>query len=131
PRRSLRDRCTGRAAGRKTPRAAARVVAATNKDLKPEMQSGRSREALYYRLSVVTLTLPPLRERGEDVVRIAGAFLQRSAREHRRKVRFGRSALEAITHYPWPGNVRELENAVQRAVLMAGADFNQPPPHGM
>jgi two-component system response regulator HydG len=99
------------------------VVAATNKDLKAEMQAGRFREDLYYRLSVVNLTLPPLRERGEDVVLIAGAFLQRRAREHRRKVRFGCSALEAITHYPWPGNVRELENAVERAVLMARTKF--------
>jgi two-component system, NtrC family, response regulator len=117
--RFLQERVIERVGGRETFRVDARVVAATNKDLKAEMQAGRFREDLYYRLSVVNLTLPPLRERGEDVVHIAGAFLQRSARQHRRKVRFGRSALEAITHYPWPGNVRELENAVERAILMA------------
>jgi two-component system NtrC family response regulator len=67
----------------------------------------------------VNLTLPPLRERGEDVVLIANALLQQTGKTHRRKLRFGSSALEAIAHHPWPGNVRELENAVERAVLMA------------
>jgi len=121
--RFLQERVIERVGGRETLRVDTRVVAATNKDLKAEMQAGRFREDLYYRLSVVNLTLPPLRERGEDVIHIAGAFLQRRAREHRRKIRFGRSALEAITHYPWPGNVRELENAVARAVLMARTKF--------
>ena len=83
------------------------------------MQARRFREDLYYRLSVVNLTLPPLRERAEDIVLIANVLLQRSCRIHRRKLRFSGSALEAIAHHSWPGNVRELENAVERAVLMA------------
>jgi two-component system NtrC family response regulator len=117
--RFLQEREIERVGGREVLRVDARVVAATNKDLKAELQARRFREDLYYRLSVVNLTLPPLRERGEDVVLIANALLQRSCRLHRRKLRFGASALEAIAHHPWPGNVRELENAVERAVLMA------------
>ena len=118
--RFLQERELERVGGREVLRVDARVVAATNKDLKAELQARRFREDLYYRLSVVNLTLPPLRERGEDVVLIASALLQRACKTHRRKLRFGASALEAIAHHPWPGNVRELENAVERAVLMAG-----------
>jgi two-component system NtrC family response regulator len=121
--RFLQERVIERVGGREVLRVDARVVAATNKDLKAEMQAGRFREDLYYRLSVVNLTLPPLRERGEDVMLIAGAFLQRCDREHRRKLRFGPSAFEALIHYSWPGNVRELRNAVERAVLMARTRF--------
>src|SRR4030095_11683218 len=94
--RFLQERVIERVGGRETLRVDARGVAATNKDLKAEMQAGRFREDLYYRLSVVNLTLPPLRERGEDVVLIAAAFLQRCEREPRRKLRFGSSALEAL-----------------------------------
>jgi two-component system, NtrC family, response regulator len=118
--RFLQQRELERVGGREVLRVDARVVAATNKDLKSELQARRFREDLFYRLSVVNLTLPPLRERAEDIVIIANALLHRSCRAHRRKLRFGVSALEAIVHHPWPGNVRELENAVERAVLMAG-----------
>jgi two-component system NtrC family response regulator len=118
--RFLQQRELERVGGREVLRVDARVVAATNKDLKSELQARRFREDLFYRLSVVNLTLPPLRERAEDIVIIANALLQRSCKAHRRKLRFGGSALEAIVHHPWPGNVRELENAVERAVLMAG-----------
>ena len=118
--RFLQQRELERVGGREVLRVDARVVAATNKDLKSELQARRFRKDLFYRLSVVNLTLPPLRERAEDIVIIANALLQRSCKAHRRKLRFGGSALEAIVHHPWPGNVRELENAVERAVLMAG-----------
>jgi two-component system, NtrC family, response regulator len=118
--RFLQQRELERVGGREVLRVDARVVAATNKDLKSELQARRFREDLFYRLSVVNLTLPPLRERAEDIVIIANALLQRSCKAHRRKLRFGGSALEAIVHHPWPGNVRELENAVERAVLMTG-----------
>ena len=117
--RFLQERQLERVGGRELLRVDARVVAATNKDLKTELQARRFREDLYYRLSVVNLTLPPLRERAEDIALIANALLQRAGKAHRRKLRFGGSALEAIAHHPWPGNVRELENAVERAVLMA------------
>jgi DNA-binding NtrC family response regulator len=76
-----------------------RVVAATNKDLKAEITSGRFREDLYFRLSVVTIKLPSLRERGEDIILLANTFLRRTAREHRRKLQFGPPAL-AADHQP-------------------------------
>jgi len=95
------------------------VIAATNKDVKAELQAGRFREDLYYRLSVVSLNLPPLRERVEDIALIANTFLARTGAAHRRKLRFSGAALEAMALYGWPGNVRELGNVVERAVLMA------------
>jgi two-component system NtrC family response regulator len=94
--RFLQERQLERVGGREVLRVDARIVAATNKDLKAELQARRFREDLYYRLSVVNLTLPPLRERAEDVVLIANAILQRACKAHRRKLRFGGSALEAI-----------------------------------
>ena len=100
--RFLQARELERVGGREVLRVDARVVAATNKDLRAELQARRFREDLYYRLSVVNLTLPPLRERAEDIVLIANALLQRACRAHRRKLRFGGSALEAIAHHPWP-----------------------------
>jgi two-component system NtrC family response regulator len=124
--RFLQEREIERVGGREVLRVDARVVAATNKDLKSELQARRFREDLYYRLSVVNLTLPPLRERGEDIVLIANALLQRISKIHRRKLRFGRTALDAIARHPWPGNVRELENAVERAVLMARGKLVEP-----
>jgi two-component system, NtrC family, response regulator len=129
--RFLQERQLERVGGREVLRVDARVVAATNKDLKAELQARRFREDLYYRLSVVNLTLPPLRERGEDVVLIANALLQRTCKAHRRRLRFGSSALEAIAHHPWPGNVRELENAVERAVLMAHGKLVEAPDLGI
>jgi two-component system, NtrC family, response regulator len=117
--RFLQERQIERVGGRETLQVDARIVAATNKDLKSELQAGRFREDLYYRLSVVNLKLPPLRERGEDIVLIANAVLRQSGAQHRRKLRFSLDALGAITRYPWPGNIRELENAVERAIIMA------------
>ena len=117
--RFLQERQIERVGGRETLQVDARIIAATNKDLKTELQASRFREDLYYRLSVVNLRLPPLRDRGEDVVLIANAVLRRTAEQHRRKLRFSTDALEAIARYPWPGNIRELENAVERAVIMS------------
>jgi two-component system NtrC family response regulator len=116
--RFLQQREIERLGGREVVHVDARVIAATNKDLKVALQSGGFREDLYYRLSVVNLRLPALRERGDDIVLLANAFLRRSDQQHRRKLRFSASALEAILHYPWPGNIRELENTVERAVIM-------------
>ena len=95
-----------------------RVVAATNRDLEGEIRAGRFREDLYYRLNVFPLRLPPLRERGEDVVRLAATIADRSARDLGRPVQ-GLTASDAVAlrSYPWPGNVRELRNVIDRALI--------------
>ena len=97
-----------------------RVVAATNKVLEEEIKRGAFREDLYYRLNVVSIQLPPLRERGDDVVALARYFLQQYAREFNGRVRgFTPGALVATRRHPRPGNVRELENRVKKAVVLA------------
>ncbi|VVQ02428.1 Transcriptional regulatory protein ZraR [Pseudomonas fluorescens] len=97
-----------------------RLIAATHRDLKNLAKCGQFREDLYYRLHVIALKLPALRERGPDVNEIANAFLARqSARISRDDLRFSHDAEQAIRHYSWPGNVRELENAVERAVILS------------
>ncbi len=96
-----------------------RLIAATHRDLKSLAKIGQFREDLYYRLHVIALKLPALRERGADVNEIANAFLARqSARIGRNDLKFASDAEQAIRHYSWPGNVRELENAVERAVIL-------------
>ncbi|AXM96494.1 sigma-54-dependent transcriptional regulator [Pseudomonas plecoglossicida] len=97
-----------------------RLIAATHRDLKNLAKAGQFREDLYYRLHVIALKLPALRERGSDVNEIANAFLARqSARIGRDDLHFSAEAEQAIRHYSWPGNVRELENAVERAVILS------------
>ncbi|OLF52007.1 sigma-54-dependent transcriptional regulator [Pseudomonas chlororaphis] len=96
-----------------------RLIAATHRDLKSLAKIGQFREDLYYRLHVIALKLPALRERGADVNEIANAFLARqSARVGRTDLKFAPDAEQAIRHYSWPGNVRELENAVERSVIL-------------
>ncbi len=97
-----------------------RLVAATNVDLWNEVQAGRFREDLYYRLNVITIDLPPLRERREDVPLLVAHFLRIYAEENERDVvGFSPEAIDALTEHPWPGNVRELENAIERAVVLS------------
>jgi DNA-binding NtrC family response regulator len=97
-----------------------RVIAATHRDLKAEVQAGRFREDLFYRLNVFPVRLPPLRERTEDVPLLASHFLEKHARAMRREIGgFDPEALRLLASHPWPGNVRELENAVERAVAIA------------
>lgn len=96
-----------------------RLIAATHRDLKTLAKTGQFREDLYYRLHVIALKLPPLRERGADVIEIARAFLTRQCqRMGRDDLSFGHDAEQAIRHYSWPGNVRELENAIERSVIL-------------
>lgn len=103
-----------------------RLIAATHRDLKTLSKTGQFREDLYYRLHVIALKLPPLRERGSDVLEIARAFLLRqSTRMGRSDLHFGPDAEQAIHHYSWPGNVRELENAIERSVILCeGSTIN-------
>jgi DNA-binding NtrC family response regulator len=105
-------------------RADVRVLAATNVDLAAEIGAGRFREDLYYRLNTVEVQLPPLRERREDVPRLATAFLARRATRQQGKgpTRFSAAAMDALMRHGWPGNVRELEHVVERALLLAAGD---------
>jgi two-component system response regulator HydG len=97
-----------------------RVVAATNKELEEEIRRGNFRSDLYYRLNVISLMLPPLRERREDIPLLAEAFLARIAKERSEPVRrLSRDALDTVMLYDWPGNVRELENALEHAVILS------------
>src|SRR5262245_53012231 len=118
--RFLQDHVIERVGGREAIRVDARVVAATNRDLKAAIAAGAFREDLFYRLSVLTIQVPPLRERGDDVRLLAEFFLDFYAKHHKRRLKgFTQSALRAIQGHDWPGNVRELENRVQRGAIMA------------
>jgi transcriptional regulator with PAS, ATPase and Fis domain len=97
-----------------------RVIAATNRDLETEVDAGRFREDLYYRLAVVVIQLPPLRERGGDVELLARHYLEHFSRKHARAVHeLDDGAMELLRSHPWPGNIRQLRNVVERALLMA------------
>ncbi len=118
--RFLQDGQIQRVGGRQLINVDARIVAATNANLEEALAQGTFREDLYYRLAVVVVKLPPLRDRGEDIPLLAQAFLQRYADENRRRVTgFAPDAARALKEYSWPGNVRELENRIRRAVIMA------------
>ncbi len=118
--RFLQDGQVERVGGRKTIPVDTRVVAATNSDLKAALAAGTFREDLYYRLAVVVLCLPPLREREGDILLLARSFLQRvAAQSGRDGLSFDERALRALQAHAWSGNVRELENRVKRAVIMA------------
>jgi len=118
--RALQDHSVTRVGENKAEAVDIRVVTATNKDLDEEMKAGRFREDLYYRVNVVHLHLPPLRERGEDAVMLAKWFLTRAVRELSSKVKgFSPQSLLAIKRYRWPGNIRQLENRIKKAVVLA------------
>jgi DNA-binding NtrC family response regulator len=105
----------------------ARVVAATHRDLRAEAQAGRFREDLYYRLAVVEIPVPPLRDRREDIPQLAAHFIDKYARELGRPVRgVSREALRLLSGHEWRGNVRELSNAIERAVIFAGGEQIEP-----
>ena len=118
--RFLQEKIVERVGGREQIVVDARVIAATNRDLKEAMKDGKFREDLYFRLGVILISLPPLREREGDIILLAKNFLEHYADENRRKVKgFTSQAINAIEQYTWPGNVRELENRIKRAVIMA------------
>jgi two-component system NtrC family response regulator len=118
--RFLQEQVIERIGGREQIKVDARVIAATNRDLKQAMKDGTFREDLYFRLGVITIPLPLLREREGDVVLLANAFLRRYGAENKKKLTgFTNEAVKALQEYAWPGNVRELENRLKRAVIMA------------
>jgi two-component system response regulator HydG len=100
-----------------------RIIAATNRDLEEEIKRGNFRRDLFYRLNVISIHLPPLRERADDIPMLADAFLLRACERHGTEPkRFSDGAIEALVGYHWPGNVRELENAVERAVILTAGE---------
>ena len=118
--RVLEDRMVYMIGSRRSQKVDVRVVAATNKNLPQLIAQGRFRDDLYYRLNVITIEIPPLRERRDDVLPLVHHFARRlSAGLHVDPPEFSDAALQALREYPWPGNVRELENAVHRLVVMA------------
>jgi len=122
--RVLEDREFTRVGGRERIPADIRVIAATNVSLDQAVVEGRFRPDLYYRLKVISIEVPPLRERREDVPFLAARFVQQFSRENDKQIRsIGREALDALTEYDWPGNVRELRNCIESVVVMSDGDL--------
>ncbi len=118
--RVLQEGTFRRVGGVKEIKVDVRVIAATNRDLEQMVKEGSFREDLYWRLNVVTIKLPPLRERREDIIPLARFFLDKFNKKHGKRIKgFSKEALEALLSYHFPGNVRELENIVERAVILA------------
>jgi two-component system NtrC family response regulator len=125
--RFLQDQQIERVGGRQSIHVDTRVVAATNRDLQQSIRENSFREDLYYRLSVVTITIPPLREREGDILLLANAFLANYvAATQKKNLSFSVSSIRSMESYPWPGNIREMENRVKRAVIMAERKQIQP-----
>ena len=116
--RVLQEREFTRIGGVQSIKVDVRIVAATNRNLEEMVRKGQFREDLYYRINVISLFLPPLRERGEDIPLLAKHFLAKRVEEEKRPhIEFGKEALEVLTRYPWPGNVREMENNIEQAFI--------------
>jgi DNA-binding NtrC family response regulator len=121
--RVLQDGTFSRVGSNETEKADVRIIAATNKDLASEVAAGRFREDLYYRLNVVEIRIPPLRERPEDIPLLAEFFLQRITRKNgMARIRLSAEAIQALQAHRWPGNVRELENTIARACALASSN---------
>ncbi len=118
--RFLQEKTIERVGGREQIEVDTRILAATNRDLEEAMRNSAFRDDLFYRISVINISLPPLRERSADIVLLAKTFLDRYAIESKKKIKgFSSQVIEALERYPWPGNVRELENRIKRAVIMS------------
>jgi two-component system NtrC family response regulator len=117
--RFLQDHKIDRIGGRESIDVDVRIIAATNKNIKKLTKQGLFREDLYYRLAVVSIAVPPLKERDDDIIHLAKAFLHRYSAPDRKPMAFSHDAEEAMNTYKWPGNVRELENKVRRAITFA------------
>ncbi|QXW39323.1 sigma-54-dependent response regulator transcription factor ZraR [Klebsiella grimontii] len=122
--RAIQEREVQRVGSNQTLSVDVRLIAATHRDLAEEVSAGRFRQDLYYRLNVVTIDMPPLRHRREDIPPLARYFLQRYAERNRKAVQgFTPQAMDLLIHYAWPGNIRELENAVERAVVLLTGEY--------
>jgi two-component system response regulator HydG len=122
--RVLQDREITRVGGEEVINVDVRIIAATNKDLPKEIEAGRFRDDLYYRLNVVAIAMPPLRERREDIPLLAQHFLEQFSERNRKQIKgFTPQAMDRLLRHEWPGNVRELMNAVERAVVLARTDY--------
>ncbi len=116
-----------RVGGEKTLESDVRIIAATNKDLEKEIKEGRFREDLYYRLNVINLRLPPLRERNDDIALLADCFLIKYSQKNKKDIKgFSPQTIRVLNNYGWPGNVRELENVIERAVVMTKTELIEP-----
>ncbi len=113
--RALQERKFYRVGGKQEVSVDIRVISATNRDLKKAVEEGNFREDLYFRLAVVTIDVPPLRERGEDILEIADHFLNQGAGA---RIKLAKAARDCLLNYPWPGNIRELRNALEQAVIL-------------
>jgi transcriptional regulator with GAF, ATPase, and Fis domain len=121
--RVLQEREFERVGGTRTIKADIRVIAASNRSLPESVQEGTFRGDLYYRLNVVAVTMPPLRERREDIPVLAGHFISKTARKCKTRLKaMSPGAEQCLVHYDWPGNVRELENAIERAMVLGSAE---------
>ncbi|MBP9613583.1 MAG: sigma 54-interacting transcriptional regulator [Sulfurospirillum sp.] len=120
--RVLQEREFERVGGSKTIKVNVRLVAATNRNLEEMVKNGTFREDLYYRLNVIPIDLPPLRERGDDIEQLVNFFLQKSMNNHKKRVVITEEAMDILSQYSWPGNVRELENTIERIVLMGSEE---------
>ncbi|QBH95366.1 response regulator [Limnobaculum zhutongyuii] len=122
--RAIQEREIQRVGSNQTLSVDVRLIAATNRDLKADVEAGKFRQDLYYRLNVVTVDTPALRERREDIPPLAMHFLEKFAQRNRKSVKgFTPQAMDMLLKYNWPGNVRELENTIERAVILLTGDF--------
>jgi two-component system, NtrC family, response regulator len=125
--RFLQEKIIQRVGGREDISVDARIIAATNVDIAKSIQEGKFREDLFYRIGVIMIKLPPLRERNSDILLLSNLFLKRSSNEFSKKIKgFSATAIDHLQNYAWPGNVRELENRIQRAVLIAESSIIEP-----
>ncbi|MCP5005554.1 MAG: sigma-54-dependent Fis family transcriptional regulator, partial [Planctomycetes bacterium] len=125
--RKLDTGCFERVGGVKALESDTRLIAATSMDLAKEVKEGRFREDLYHRLNIISLGLPPLRERRGDVGLLAAGFLEKHAAQSKKHIKgFSAQSARILNSYDWPGNIRELENAIERAVVMARNEFIEP-----
>jgi len=125
--RVLQERQFERIGGTKTLSVDVRLIAATNRDLEALIRDGEFRQDLYYRLNVIQIMLPPLRERGDDVLKLAAYFLEKFNKKNQKSFRgFSAEAQQILMNYSWPGNVRELENAIERAVVLGQGEEIRP-----